>query len=114
MRTIIHTKQGRVLIDTDKGDVKYKNEYILLHEDKSPVFEAVRKYFDDWINYQSFDISNQYLGRFEELDGNPYLEINAAIRQGVDALMEYLEEGSIAYFNIDDLYKVDLEGVFQP
>ena len=108
MKATIKTKFGTVKIyDTqDPCASHYKKNSIL--------YKSVAAYFDYFINnIASDDTIDMYFGSFEELYGHSYCSASAAIEQGIDAVIEHIEENNIRYMTTKQYYKIDLEGVFE-
>ena len=100
----VFCKKGTFQVNVETGEVW--NPWVLK--------EAVKACFNYWIvNEASKDMYDQYMGKFEELGGESYADWKGAVEEGIDAVMEYINENRCNLKSGDFLGKVDITAVFE-
>jgi hypothetical protein len=94
-------------------EIDFPDEF---HKTSHPVFKAIERYFDDWIDQQRQDTKDQYFLSCEELDGHTYCSKKEAIRGGLEIISEYMIENNylFLYLNEKSFGHMDMDGYFQP
>lgn len=101
----VKTKNGRFMINVETGEVW----------NPAALRQAVKACFNYWLlNEASNEQYEQYMGRFEEMGGESYLDPEGAIEEGIDAVTEYIVENRCNLTSGDFLGKVDITAVFEP
>jgi hypothetical protein len=102
MITTIRTKNGFEAVKTTEG-----------LSSSSLVLKAIKNYFHYWINNNaSDDLKKMYTEYCEEVDGT-YYSMAGAIEEGVNLLMQHIEENEIKFMTTKDFYKIDFESVWE-
>jgi len=101
----VKTKAGRFMVDVETGEVW----------NMAALRQAVKACFEYWLkNEASNDQYDQYMGRFEEMGGESYLDPEGAIEEGIDAVTDYIKENRCNLTSGDFMGKVDITAVFEP
>jgi hypothetical protein len=110
--TIVSKLYGRQTIDTDNFIASYAST-------SSTVFQVIEHIFNDWFDYNTQpgapmgrDIEGMYYG---EGDQPAIYSKKGAIRQGIESLIELLQETEkpSVIVTTKDIMKMDIEAAFE-
>ena len=112
MKATIKTKMfGTFTIDTETFNAS-------LCSPSHPIFKSVEYLFNKWFDEYTVEgapLANDIIGCYEGWEDQPATySKKGAIRQGIEAIVEYIEENNLTYLTSRDIWTdVDLEGCFQ-
>jgi len=107
MKTTIITKEGRQTIDTE-------NFVPYMASSSSIIFKAVEHVFFEWFEHHGSN-NKDLIGCYEGwAEDEPATHVKSgAIREGINNLIEYLEEKKLKFITTKDFWKVPITDAFE-